>query len=322
RTPWGHEVEHTLQKGRTTKRREELAVERPSGSVHEQLDTVLTYAADGRVLSVDRPDGSRLSQCYADGQGCTQGGGSAGAGGDRLTKGNAVSSVQAATSQASQGSADYTEIVNGAAYQEDNQLRSMTDGEGRSVDLAVSRAGESDTAGFSAEKVSVGVEYDSYGRAKQATGGGAGGAISHLAYGADSSGRLGAGLISRIEQGSGKFWQQLSYDKAYNVNQVETSQGAQSHTDFDAWDRPVRSISGLSEDGRLATVGAAGCAEGTGAVVERAFDAAGHTVRERRLQDYVDPTDGGTKCRWVESRYSYNAREQLVSEEETHLASA
>ncbi|MCP4571840.1 MAG: hypothetical protein GY838_05760, partial [bacterium] len=55
-------------------------------------------------------------------------------------------------------------------------------------------------------------------------------------------------------------------------------------------------------------------------MTERAFDAAGHVVRERWLQDYVD-ADGVTRCRWVEARFKYNAREQLVSVEQTHLAS-
>ena len=44
----------------------------------------------GRLLTQDRPDGSRLGQCHADGQGC-EGGGALG-GGDRLAKANVVGS--------------------------------------------------------------------------------------------------------------------------------------------------------------------------------------------------------------------------------------
>ncbi|MCP4685055.1 MAG: hypothetical protein GY867_06345, partial [bacterium] len=54
--------------------------------------------------------------------------------------------------------------------------------------------------------------------------------------------------------------------------------------------------------------------------MERAYDVAGHVVRERSLQDYVNES-GVVECRWVETRYEYNAREQLVAVERTHLAS-
>ncbi len=85
-------------------------------------------------------------------------------------------------------------------------------------------------------------------------------------------------------------------------------------------------VKGLSQDGRFPPVGAAQSSEGPGAIIERAFDASGHLVRERRLQDFIDPEGGAAdpqgmiKSRFVESRFSYNAREQLVKIEQTHLA--
>jgi hypothetical protein len=56
-----------------------------------------------------------------------------------------------------------------------------------------------------------------------------------------------------------------------------------------------------------------------GAITECAFDAAGHLARERHLQDYVD-ADGSLQCRWVETIYTYNLREQLVEVAQSHLS--
>jgi len=321
RAPWNHTIENTLEKGRVTRSREELAIERPAGSSTEPLDTSFTYAEDGRLLSTDRPNGSRSSQCYADGQGgtgCAPGGG----GGDRLAKANVTRSLTTALTQAAKGSADYESVDTQGSYQEDNELSSLSDGMGRPINFPVPQAGEHSEARFAAERIFAGFDYDRFGRVKQSAGGGTGGATATRSFGEDAHNHAGAGLLTRIERGSGALWQELSYDKAFNVRQVKTSQGTRSDVDHDEWDREVRSTSGISEDGRLATVGAAECAAGKGAIVARAFDAAGHVVRSRRLQDYVDPVDGGTKCRWVETQYVFNAREQLVSEAATHLASA
>lgn len=322
RAPWDHTVENTLEKGRVTHSREELAIERPAGSSTEPLDTSFTYADDGRLLSTDLPNGSRSSQCYADGQGgagCAPGGGG---GGDRLARANVTRSLTTALTQAAKGSADYDSVDTKGSYQEDNQLSSLNDGMGRPINFPVPQAGDHSAAGFGAEHVSASFDYDRFGRVKKSTGGGTGGATVTRSFGEDARHHAGAGLLTRVERGSGALWQELSYDKAFNVRQVRTSQGTRSDVDHDDWDREVRSTSGISEDGRLATVGAAECAAGKGAIVARAFDAAGHVVRTRRLQDYVDPVDGGTKCRWVETQYVFNAREQLVSEVATHLASA
>ena len=320
RAPWGHEVEHTLEGGRTKSQREELEVEGATGSVAEALVTTFSYADDGRLLAVTRPDGSQTSQCYGDGEGgpgCEEGGETAV---DRLAKGNVVRTLTTALTQEAKGSADYDSIEVEASYQEDNLPAGLTDGEGRRIDLAVPQPAASATAKFVAENVSSRFDYDRYGRVQRSTGGGAGGPTLRLGYGADARGRSKAGLLERVEHGAA-FWQQLSRDRAGNVDEVKTSQGTVERADHDSWDRPVREVFGLSEDGRFPPVGAAECSLGQGGIVERAFDAAGHVVRERRLQDYVDPADGSTKCRFVESRYRYNLREQVVAVEQSHLAS-
>ncbi len=54
--------------------------------------------------------------------------------------------------------------------------------------------------------------------------------------------------------------------------------------------------------------------------MQQAFDAAGHVVVERRLSDVVDAT-GTPSCRLVETRYTYNAREQRLSVAVDQLAS-
>ncbi|HWN41061.1 MAG TPA: polymorphic toxin-type HINT domain-containing protein [Thermoanaerobaculia bacterium] len=317
RTPWDHEIQNTLNKGRIVARREDLPVQGPGVL---PVTTSYTYAEDGRLLTQDRPDGSQLGQCYADGEGC--GGGGALSGGDRLAKGNVVGSRVTALTAAAKGSADYDTVETGAAYGADNQLSSMEDGLGRGIDVATAMPGQSSKTSFNAENVSASYTFDLYGRVTETSGGGAGSPQVRIEYGKDAKGKEGAGLVERIERGSGAFWEEFTYDDAYNVERVDTSQGSITLTDHDTWDRPVRNVSGLSADGRFAQVGVAECSDGEGAVSERAYDRAGHVVRERRLQDYIDPVDGGAKCRWVEVRYTYNAREQLVSMQETHLASA
>ncbi|HKV12058.1 MAG TPA: polymorphic toxin-type HINT domain-containing protein [Thermoanaerobaculia bacterium] len=325
RAPWGHETEHRLEKGRVKERREELTVHHPNAAPSQQpLVTSFTYADDGRLLSTDRPDGSRVSQCFADrqgGPGCDTGVGEPPKI-DRLAKGNVVATIQAATTPEAKGSADYTQTSTGAAYGEDNQLSTLTDGKGRAIELGFAKPGQDAITKFRAEQVSASYAFDLYGRVTQTSGSGDGAPQVHMEYGEDAKGRKGAGLVERIERGIGAFWQEFKYDEAYNVERVTTSQGTATETTHDTWDRAVRNVSGLSLDGRFTPVGAAECTEAEGVVGERAFDAAGHLVRERRLQDYVDPVDGATRCRWVETRYTYNLREQLVSVDETHLAAA
>jgi len=121
----------------------------------------------------------------------------------------------------------------------------------------------------------------------------------------------------RFEHG-GTLWKELEYDDAYNVEVERTSYGTFSRTTHDNWDRPVRVVTGLS-DGPLRAVGSPTCEQGS--IVETAYDRAGHVVRERSFQDFADAA-GDIQCRWVETRYTYNAREQVTDVAMTHLASA
>jgi len=61
---------------------------------------------------------------------------------DRLADPNVVSQVEAAVGAGSKGTADYPEISTSASYQGDNLVTSVTDGEGRGIDLAVPEASQ------------------------------------------------------------------------------------------------------------------------------------------------------------------------------------
>jgi RHS repeat-associated protein len=179
---------------------------------------------------------------------------------------------------------------------------------------------------FGAESVGATQRYDAFGRVRESAGDGAGGPRALTEYGADAAGRERAGLPSRVSRGSA-FSTSYAYDEAFNVEAVRTSQGTAERRRFDEWDRPVRLESGIAEGGSYATVGAGPCeglaageAGAEGAAAELAYDATGHVVRERRLQQHLTGS-GATACRWVETRYRYNAREQVVAVEQTHLAS-
>ncbi len=328
RAPWDHEVEHVLAKGRVTERREALLVHGNAGEApsEQSVRTLFSYEEeDGRLLAVERPDGSRISQCYVDGKGgpgCDPPAGGDDDEIDRLTKANVIRSLTTALSQQARGTADYDFTASDASYEEDNLVTSVTDGESREIDLAVPKPVAEDSTSFSAEAVSSHFEYDRYGRATKSTGGGAGGPVVRVGYGNDERGREGAGLVKKVESGStATTWKEFFRDAADNVERVETSQGAEAKIDYDEWDRVVRTVSGAGVDGRLAAVGVPTCTLAEGDVSERAYDAAGHVVRERRLQDYVEAGGASTKCRFVEMRYTYNSREQVVSVEQTQVGS-
>src|SRR5262249_52800753 len=144
---------------------------------------------------------------------------------DRLAKANVVRSLTIALTQSARGFADYDTVESGAEYGEDNLVSSTTDGEHRSIDLPIARAAGNDLTRFAGEGVSARLDYDPFGRVKQTQGSGAGAPTVQFGYDADGRGRSGAGLLKRIEHGAGAFWQQISYDKAFNVDEVTTSQG-------------------------------------------------------------------------------------------------
>ncbi|MCP4661174.1 MAG: hypothetical protein GY856_37705, partial [bacterium] len=163
RAPWGHEIDYTLAEGRTQRIREELEIVPAAGSAYlDHVGPSYSYADDGRLLSVTQPDGGRRSNCYPDGAGgegspgggqmgdCPAGGGDA----DRLTRTNVVMVVTSATTQASQGSAEYSSITSSLSYHEDNQPAGVVDGLGRSIGLAVPQANADAQVTFQADGVS------------------------------------------------------------------------------------------------------------------------------------------------------------------------
>ncbi len=120
-------------------------------------------------------------------------------------------------------------------------------------------------------------------------------------------GTKGAGFPDQTTLGDSVNWKNDKYDdnRRGNPTLVSTSNGGSVTTyTYDAWDR-VKSanITGSLNPGVFRTVPAA---------AEQAFDAAGHLARERHKQD----------GEWVEARYEYDAREQLVKVTRTGAASA
>ncbi|MEM8930713.1 MAG: RHS repeat-associated core domain-containing protein [Acidobacteriota bacterium] len=316
RAPWGHDIEYTLVDGRSESVLQELLVTMPDGNATFQtVGPEFEYLDDGRVSQITQPDGGQTELCYPDS--CDAGGSV-----DRLTLANVVKATTSSTEPGSQGTADYTSIVTTSSYQEDNLVTSMTDGLNRAIDVPVPiSGGEDDALRFVAEGVRASLDYDAFGRSTDVTGGGVQPYTVRREFHPDAEGEEDSGLLKRVEQGTfgaPQMWTELDYDEQYNVDVSRTSRGTSTETTHDAWDRPVRVVSGLG-DGRMRSVGTSECGEAPGAVVERAYDAAGHVIRERQLQDFVD-VDGSVQCRFVETRYEYNAREQLTSVETTHLS--
>ena len=159
---------------------------------------------------------------------------------------------------------------------------------------------------------------------------GGGGPTLELAYGLDERGKAGAGLPRSATLGS-SVKVTFDYDDQFNLQGADSSWGAGSHARYDEWDRPISSQSGgrLDEDanptgGALEDHVCPDAWQDTGVkgglLADRAYDAAGHLVRDRRCQDVVDPASGVLEARWVERFFTYNAREQLVKVEQTNLA--
>jgi RHS repeat-associated protein len=335
--PWGHRLEHSLQKGRVTRLRENIpVVQANGGSLHENVDQLYVYSPDGRLVSQTAGDGGQLVNCYPDGAGSEVYGGfegcpageptPAGADGpqvDRLMLANVGRQIRRATTPDGKGSADYTQIAEGAEYSADNLMAAMSDGIGRPIGIPVGQADGESMATFNTEGVGANFKYDAYGRVEEFSGFGDGARLK-TEFHDDRRGKRSAGLLRKVSPGGDAFWRELDYDEADNIKEERTSYGALTRYTYDNWDRAVRIESGLVDPAgggsNFLPVGGSVCSGSQGAQEEKAYDAAGHVIRERRLQDYIR-TDGVADCRWVETLYTYNAREQVVAVEQTHLAS-
>ena len=317
--PWGHRSTRELEHGRTVAEREQLEVATADGVVEVQtVERRIAYSEDGRMLRVEHPDGAVEESCYPDGANEAEECGAGADGIDPLSLANVVRSVTRATTDEGRGSATYAVLSSAASYDSDNLPSSVVDGESRRVDVAVPQAGVTASTVFRAEGVGRRHTFDAYGRASEVVGLGDGGAAVHFGYDEDARGRAAAGYLESIDFGGG-FGVDLERDDRGNVTVERSSQGGRTERTYDTWDRVVAETSGESE-GALAGVGAATCGDQAGSRVERGYDPAGHLVRERHLQDHVDSA-GALGCRWVESRYTYDAGERLVSVEQSHLAS-
>ncbi len=325
RAPWDHQVDYTLEDGRTTEVHQLLEVAQPDGQLIPDVPvrTTFHYEDDGRLTKIEYPDGGERVNCYQDSnsvesQGCPFEGGSEDQEIDHLAKANVVKALMRATDDDSKGTADYELIETAAEYQQDNLVSRVTDGLSRGIQLAVPAVDEQEEMKFETENVVSTFDFDSFGRVKEFQGGTIEPIQVQKTFHGDFQENKDAGLLKRLSRGAEEIWTELDYDDQFNVDEVETSQGIRSETTYDTWDRPVRVVAGLS-DGRYKPVGTTECSLEDGARREMAFDAVGHLIRQRSLQDHIDST-GAVQCRWIETRYRYNAREQIVDIERTHLS--
>ena len=292
--PWSHDTEYTIANGRTTAvggTVEALGASDPTPGLHgtiptKTLTTELDYDGDGRITKVTQANGSETDYTYP-----TEG--------DLLARSNVLKAT-AKAGLASIGTASYSEISRTLTPAFDNLVGTYTDGEDRQITVPLAMGGGGEvTAGYQAENVLTTTTFDPFGRVTQATTTGTTPVVTEMSFATDHNGTAGAGLLNTVTSGGSTTT--LSYDDRDNVKESTTSYGTSASFVHDDWDRIVSSISGKSK-GSLAAVNAKS---------ERAFDAAGRLVRERRWQTGVG---------WVETSYSYNARGQVTSVTESGLA--
>ena len=332
KTPWDHEATWTIAGGRVTKAEETLPVagEEPEPSPQE-VATSFSYTDDGRPTKISYPDGGADFWCYpdaAEGSDCP-----ASEKPDFLALANVTQAGRTA-SEGAKGTAQYissatrlsgynTKNADGSENN-DNLPRTAHDGKSREIGLLVPHVDPQSKSGAADQSfknnpetvdVSFHYEFDAHARPTSRTGTGSAAPKWEAHYGDDKKGRPGAGLLEEVKQGS--LTSEVKYDKRDNVERRESSWGVVDRFEYDEWDRPIFEETGITS-GAFAAPGACG---GGGVKVTRGFDAAGHLVVEKRLQDVMDSA-GGASCREVEARYEYDAREQLVAVQQSHLAGA
>ncbi|HTS01980.1 MAG TPA: DUF6531 domain-containing protein, partial [Thermoanaerobaculia bacterium] len=152
------------------------------------------------------------------------------------------------------------------------------------------------------------VHYDKFGQRTGSDGAGVASAPKIVeSYLDGEDGTPKTGFPDQTKLGDSVTWKNETYDDNNRGNPTKvstTNGGAVTEYAYDAWDR-VKSatITGSVNAGAFRTVPAQ---------AEQAFDAAGHLVRERHKQ----------RGDWVEARYEYDAREQLVKVTRTRAAAA
>ena len=325
-SPWDHAVKFTLENGRIDTIEELIEVTAIDGTATATTATTrFGYEDDGRAAETERPDGSTRTVEYKSDSGQRR----------------SAANIDRIVAEGESGNSTHgSSTIGPLNYNDDNLVESLIDPLGRAIDRAVPEVPEnSEEFRFSVfhpgdvtdTAVSFGYQFDVFGRtlaleggASPSKAGGAGGPRVSLSYGLDEKGRADAGLLEGAVLGNG-LSQRFEYDDFDNLDLVEQQNtGALSLALYDEWDRPVSTVTGGSQGGALGVVGSGTCGGsqnwGTngGQVTERAFDPAGHLVRERRCQDFINE-QGAEDSRWVEFRYSYNRREQLTEVRQSHL---
>ncbi|HEV8239884.1 MAG TPA: RHS repeat-associated core domain-containing protein [Thermoanaerobaculia bacterium] len=324
-SPWNHPVTFKLADGRLTEQHEMLPVTGSDGQpTQEQATTAFSYTDDGRSASITYADGGVDFWCYADGA-PTGAAGTCPAGGetDLLKLANATrAGRRAGSSDGSSGPAELAVSV--LEYDTDNLPKKTRDGLQRTTQLPVPNVAPETRTGTgrfevgypeASRVVAFDYKFDAHGRPTSRKGIGEAPPEWTGHYGSDEKNREGAGFLEEAQQGS--LSTKLTYDNRGNVKRQESSWGTSDVFEYDEWDRPVHEETSIA-GGAFAAPG--GCGSG-GVTTWRGFDAAGHLVAEKHLQDYVVDAGGGISCREVETKYEYDARENVVKVEQSHLAS-
>ena len=335
-TPWQETRDYQLLSGRvlsvSSDGQTALGALEPTPPVGQPLPQVrlerrMTYTDDGRLETVTRADGSRVVMTYDDGRG------------DRLAQ-SRPTSVDVQRAAASPGFATFSTSATTFGYtpleydeqdqeqplQEDlnavsdNFPSTIRDPEQRRIVLAQpyqSSSGSTPTQIPSGYPDDVGSpddptqvlglnDFDPFGRVEKTVTKGSPGEpaiIVQSTYAAQQ--RPGTTLLHKVEAGGDVLT--FGYDEFDNVNRRTSTVGVDTFLN-DEWNRPVQEVHG-AEGSALAAVNAK---------LERAFDRTGHVVKERRWQTGV----GAEAAGWVETTYTYNAREQLVRVTQDGLAGA
>ena len=304
KTPWSHDLAYTVENGRARKIEEAnipTLVGDAATPTPETLATEYTYDNRGRVTQVKHtPDGTTSDNTYA-------------STGDLLDLGNILTTVTGGLHRAFEylGLEGSSGACPSSGESSDNIPVTCTDALGRRRTEAVPILKAN---GELLQYVHSGVctrdgtpllgaatDFDLFGRMRsQTTKSGEGSAavrVRHI-YGRHPSNQNGGGFLESVEEGGETKY--LSYDAQGNVKHILGSLGS-SETKHDEWDRPAEEKDGIST-GAFAAVNA---------TTQRAWDSAGRLVRERSYQ---------TPLGWVETRWEYNARDQVTAVTQTDLA--
>ena len=249
---------------------------------------------DGRISKVVRPDKGETAYEYVSSPG------------DRISR-SVESTVKTSFGAGETGGAPYGSTQTTATTYEDNIARVLSvemsvSGAASTVEMPVPPTGGTGTveAGFPDDKISANHAFDEFGRATQVQTVGTNPVTTKNTYDdLDAAPKPNLGPLKMTQQTGGGPSTELTFDggptskRRWNAEISKTGDQNTSTFKYDQWDRPT-----------TAMLGVAAVWANVGAAIEKAYDAAGHLVRDRRSQQGL-----GT----VETTYEYDAREELVS---------